>query len=133
MELLKIITVETPHMIELIKTVKTFEDAFKVAIRRWGGLEKQLLLEMEIDAGHWSRCMSGKAHFPPGRIKQACQIMENDILLHWLAYQQGYELRIIPKALEERIAEQEAELISKNQKIAMYEEFLAKIGKELKE
>ena len=72
----KIISVESIKMIELVSAIPNFTEALKVAIRKSGKIEKQFYCELEIDAAHWSRIMSGQAHFPQNKFIHFCEIAE---------------------------------------------------------
>jgi hypothetical protein len=128
-EPLKLISIGDQKMIELVQTVKTFGEVIRAAIRHWGGSEKQVYLELGIDGGNWTRMLTGKANFPPEMISKFCDIVQNDLVLHWLAYQRGFELRIIPKELEERLAQKDAELEELKKKFT-YLESLFMVKKE---
>jgi hypothetical protein len=124
----KIMSISNENYIELAKTIKTFDEAIRVAIRAWGRAEKQIYLELGIDRGNFSRMLSGEANFPPRFLPKLCQIIGNDFILAWLAYQQGYELRIIPKILENQLEKERAEKEAALQKITYLEELLIKKG-----
>lgn len=121
---------EKENMIELAKTIKTFNEAFRAAIRLWGGTEKQIWLELGIDKGHWHRCLSGSAHFPNQFIPNFCEIVGNNLVLQWLAYQCGYELRIIPKTLEDQLEKERDENAQLKAKLQYLENLLTRKEKE---
>jgi len=123
-------------MIELVKVLDSFHDCLRAAIREAATLkiqEKQFYLELGIDQGNWSRMITGKANFPPELIPKFCQIAQNNLLIHWLAYQRGFELRIIPKELEERLSEKEAQLEEKDREITYLKSLISVKKEEVKE
>ncbi len=109
---------------DLIESIETFHEALRVSIRESGKMEKQFHLELKIDASQWTRITAGGANFPMDKLKKFQIIAQNNIPLEWLAYQSGYEIRIFPKTLEEKLAEAEAKIAEKDKKIEHYESLL---------
>jgi len=128
MESLRVMTVDKPHIIELLKTVHSFSDAMKLAMRQGKKEHKQVYLEMGIDKGQWSRIMSGQATLSHDLLGIFCEIVDNDIIIHWLAYQRGYELRVIPKVLEEQLSETQEENKALKNQVEMLKEALRTLG-----
>lgn len=102
-ESLKIMSVENTKIVELARSQKTWVQAIKTAMRLGNASDKEIYIELDIDKGYFSRILNGDANLPNEKIPQFCEIVGNDLLLHWLAYQRGYELRILPKTLEEKV------------------------------
>jgi hypothetical protein len=133
---------EITARIDLVKQIDTFSECVEEAIRIGSKIlkktgitltEGKLAGKLDIDGGHWSRMMAGNAHFPPDKIAEMCKILRNDLVLEWLAYRQGYELRVIPKTLEEKLIEKERVIEEQARKIQNYEECFAKLGAKIKE
>lgn len=122
----KILTVENQKMIELVSAIPDFTEALKVAIRKSGKIEKQFYCELEIDAAQWSRIMNGQAHFPHNKLIKFCEIAGNDIIVEWFAYYRGYELRVMPKTLEEELQKERVQKEQALAKIAYLEELLTR-------
>lgn len=130
---------EISSRIELIKQIDTFSECVEESIRigakilKRSGItltEKKLAAKLEIDGGHWSRMMAGNAHFPPDKIAEMCQILKNDLVLEWLAYRQGYELRVIPKTLEDQLEKERDENTKLKAKLQYLENLLTRKEKE---
>jgi hypothetical protein len=121
---LKLITTETVAMTELISAIPSFTEALKVSMRKSGKTEKQFYCELEIDAAQWSRIMSSQAHFPQNKLVKFCEISENDIVLEWFAYNRGYEIRVIPKTLEDQLEKERSEKEEAINRVKYLEELL---------
>jgi len=98
------------HLIDLAKEIKNVPECIRAAIVLAKKTEKYVYLQMRIDSGNWAKMMAGKANFSADRIKEFCNIIGNDLLLIFLTYQSGYEIRILPKTLEEKIAEKDKKI-----------------------
>lgn len=107
-------------MIDLLSSIPTFHEALKVSIRESKKMEKQFSCELKIDASQWTRIMNGIINFPMDKIFLFQDISGNTIPLEWLAYHSGYEVRIIPKTLEEKISKQYSEIKDLKREINFY-------------
>ena len=69
------------------------------------GLEsyKELYLDLDIDAGHWTRIMSGDGHSPINKLPELMRLCGNEVPFLWLLMERGYD----PHCL--RLAESEAD------------------------
>lgn len=54
--------------------------------------EKPVAHRLEIDPGHWSRVMSGNAHFPTDKLGDLMDLCGNEAPLLWLVHHRGYDL-----------------------------------------
>lgn len=129
-EVLKIMTVQNSKNIELAKTLTLWPHVLRHAVNQ---PDDALALSLEIDKGNFSRILSGQANFPIEKLIKFCRLVDNDLPLHWLAYQAGYELRVIPKTLEEKIIEKDRLIEEQARKIQNYEECFSKLGAKIKE
>lgn len=128
---IKIMGVEEVKIIELAKTIKSWSQVLRVSINH---LDEDLsddtvALHLEIDKGNFSRILKGQSNFPMDKLIKFCKIVGHDLPLHWLAYQAGYELRVIPKTLEEKLIEKDKIIEERDKKIAIFEEMFMKLGK----
>lgn len=123
---------EVVRMLEIVKEIPNFIHAVKATIRYAGLREKQVYLELNIDTGHWGRIMNGVSNFPMDKFIQFLEICGNDLALHWLAYQRGYEIKIIPKALEEQLVKERKEKEMLQGKLEHMYEVFEKMGLQIK-
>jgi len=72
---------------------KDFLSAINLCIEVSGLEDKEIRIELGIDAAQWSRIRKGDAHFPPNKLQSLMTVCGNEIPLIWLAHAQGYELR----------------------------------------
>jgi len=77
---------------ELIMRQKCFLGAINLCIELSGLDDKEIYLELGIDAAQWSRIRKGDAHFPPNKLQSLMTVCANQVPLIWLARQYGYEL-----------------------------------------
>lgn len=82
-----------------------------------GLLDKEILLALDIDAGHWSRIVKGDAHFPTNRLSDLMDICGNDAPLMWLAHARGYGLVVLRTESERRAEEAERRLAEEREKV----------------
>ncbi len=73
----------------------TFSAAITLAIQVSGLEEKDVYLELDIDAGHWTRITKGQAHFPVDKLEQFMDVVGNEIPLIWLAHRRGKGLHML--------------------------------------
>jgi len=78
--------------IETIMRRKDFLGAINLCIELSGLDDKEIYLELKIDAAQWSRIRKGEAHFPPNKLQSLMTVCGNQVPLIWLARQYGYEL-----------------------------------------
>ncbi|OGT30436.1 MAG: hypothetical protein A3E87_01750 [Gammaproteobacteria bacterium RIFCSPHIGHO2_12_FULL_35_23] len=86
--------------LEMISTLTSLTEAIRYSIRKSKLNEKQVYMEMGIDAGQWTRIVTHVAHFPHERFLELFSITGNLIPLQYLAYKAGFELRPLQSALE---------------------------------
>jgi len=71
---------------------KDFLGAINLCIEISGLDDKEIYLELGIDAAQWSRIRKGDAHFPPNKLQSLMTVCRNEVPLVWLARSYGYEL-----------------------------------------
>lgn len=81
-----------------------------------GGFEsdKQLYMDLDIDAGHWSRILRGEAHFPIDKLPTLMDLCGNEAPLIWLTHCRGYD----PASLRKRETELERQLREAHEELA---------------
>mgnify|MGYP000906926155 CR=1 FL=1 len=136
---LKIMSVDDSRIIELARSIKSWPQVLRTAMRLGDVTDNSMQIQLGIDKGNFSRIMSGQANFPIDKLSLFCEIVGNDLVLHWLVYQRGYELRVIPKLLEEQIHQKNEAIKEKEEHIAYLEgqiellkEVISTIGKNIK-
>jgi hypothetical protein len=66
--------------------------AIALCVQLSGLEEKEVYMELGIDAGHWTRIMKGDAHFPVNKLNELCDLCANEAPLQWWAHSRGYTL-----------------------------------------
>lgn len=127
-EVLKMMTVDDAEIIELARSIKNWPQVLRTAMRLGDVTDNSMQIQLKIDKGNFSRILSGQANFPIEKLVLFCEIVGNDLALHWLAYQRGYELRFIPKLLEEQLEKERAEKEEALKRIAILEDLLLRGG-----
>ena len=94
---------------QLLDEIPNMTEAIRCCIRVARLTDKQVYLELGIDAGHWSRMIKNQAYFPHDRLLELMNICGNDVPLQWLANQRGYELRLAQSSFEEILAKERKE------------------------
>jgi hypothetical protein len=87
----------------LVLKQSTLAGAVALCVQVSGLDDKEVYLELGIDAGHWSRIMKGDAHFPLNRLNDLCDICGNESPLLWWAHSRGYELKPLEDELHRRL------------------------------
>lgn len=77
----------------LVLAQPTLLAAIKLCISAAGfERDKQVCGELEIDAGHWSRILTGQAHFPVDKLPALMDFCGNEAPLLWLVHNRKYDL-----------------------------------------
>lgn len=72
--------------------------AIKLCITLGGfSTDKQLYMDLDIDAGHWSRILRGDAHFPLDALAKLMDLCGNEAPLIWLVHCRGYDAASLRK------------------------------------
>ncbi len=108
--------------------LKSFREALVQCVTLSGKMEKQIYIPLNIDAGYWSKIMSGLANFPMEKLIHFMEICNNHVPLQWLASQCGYELRVTPKTLEDQLEKERHEKEELKKKLENIYEFVSKLG-----
>lgn len=123
-EVLKMMSVNDAKIIELARSIKSWSQILRTAMRLGDVTDNSMQIQLGIDKGNFSRIVSGQANFPVDKLVLFCEIVGNDLPIHWIAYQRGYELRFIPKILEEQLEKERAAKEEALKKIAILEDLL---------
>lgn len=107
--------------LDVIIRQKSLTAAIALCVQSSGLEEKEVYLELEIDAGHWTRIMKGDAHFPTNKLNDLMDLCQNETPLIWLANSRGRGLVLLKSEAERRaeIAEIRAEEAEKKLEWAM--------------
>ena len=101
----------SPHQatipIELVRLQQTSGGAFSLACQASGLEDKEIYLQVGIDAGTFSRIKKGDATLQADKHAAFCKAIGNTIYAEWLAYQVGCTLVMIKSEAERRADEQE--------------------------
>lgn len=104
-------------MLEKIAEIKTLLQSIRACIFHAGLTDKFVYMELGIDSSHWSKMLQGLSHFPPEKLIPLMNLCQDHTPLHWLALQSGFEIRPLPKALEEQIKKLSQEVDDKDKEI----------------
>lgn len=94
-----------PVSADTIEAKKNFLAAFNLAINVCGLDEKDIYLELDIDASHWSRMRKGESHFPLNKLDDLCNLIGNEIILQWWAQHRGYALVMLESETQRQLRE----------------------------
>jgi len=103
--------------LDIVTRQPSLSKAIALCIQFSGLLDKEILLALDIDAGHWSRIVKGDAHFPTNRLSDLMDICGNDAPLMWLAHARGYGLVVLRTESERRAEEAERRLAEEREKV----------------
>ncbi len=93
--------------IELVHRQQSSAAAFSLACQASGLEDKEIYLQIDIDAGTFSRIKKGEANLPADKLAAFCAAVGNTIFAEWLAYQVGCTLVMIKTEAERRAEEAE--------------------------
>jgi hypothetical protein len=79
--------------------------AIQLCLQAAGIADKEACISLGIDPAHWSRMVSGGAHFPLHLLGPLMDMAGNEAPLEWLAHSRGYELRPLETELERQVRE----------------------------
>lgn len=94
----------------LVRMCKTAIDALKLQIQLSGYSHEFVGSQLDIDKGHMSRIMSGKAHFPVNKYTALNWLTGNLAFIQFLAWESRRGLTQYVKTPEEEIAELKAKV-----------------------
>lgn len=109
---------------ETIRRQKDALAAWNLSIAESGLDDKLIYLDLGIDAAQFSRMRTGKANYPINRLSQFMDVVGNEILLRYLAWERGYGLVRLQSEVErenEFLKQEKAEL---EKKVEHFQEFL---------
>lgn len=86
--------IDRPQLVEpeLIAKCPTKKDAIRLCIHLSGLTQKTVCSRLGIDPGHFSRIMSGSAHFPDDKYPDLYSVCRNYAPLQWEAQLCGFSL-----------------------------------------
>lgn len=93
--------------IELVWRQQSAAAAFSLACQSSGLEDKEIYLQLGIDAGTFSRIKKGEASLPSDKIALFCKVVGNTICPEWIAYQLGCTLTMLKTEAERRAEEAE--------------------------
>lgn len=98
---------------DLLRLCKTRLDAIRLCVQLSGYSRDLICEELEIDKGHFSRMMSGRAHFPDAKSIDLMRLCGNYAPVQFEAMELGLDLRKDDKQarineLRRQLAEAEA-------------------------
>jgi len=113
----KAATVTVP--IEMIRAKRTAAAAFTLACDVSGLDDKEIYLQLDIDAGYFSNIKKGKATLQADIVNTFCAIVDNTIYVEWLAYQVGCQLVQIESEVERqlRLAREQIEMLKHDKRV----------------
>ena len=92
----------------IIEACKTKQEAIRMCVN-WSGIQHGALAEMlNIDAGNFSRMMTGSAQLPHNKEKLLQEICGNKIIIEWQNW--DWNQKSVPIDNSEKIAALEAQL-----------------------
>lgn len=94
--------------LELIVAQPSLLAAINLCITASGLEDKEIYLELGIDAGHFTNLRKGKGHFPTDKLNDLMDLCGNEAPLIWLANSRGQGL-VQLKSETERLLEAERE------------------------
>jgi len=104
--------------VEMIYSRKNQGQAFTLACSASGLEDKEICLDLGIDAGTFSRMKDGKNTLSADRMKDFCDVVGNSILPQWIAYQVGCGLVMLKTEAERRAELAEARATEAEKKLA---------------
>lgn len=133
LEYLKIMSIEDLKLQEIATSLKSWSQVLLFSIRHSGLTQDAVRLSMKYDKGTFSRILSGDAHMPPDRLNEFNEIVGHKLTLVWLCLREGYEIRVIPKTLEEQLEKERAEKENALKKVAYLESLLLRADEGVKD
>lgn len=105
--------------IEMVRAKRTAAAAFTLACDVSGLEDKEIYLQLDIDAGYFSNIKKGKATLQADLVNTFCAIVDNTILVEWLAYQVGCQLVQIESETERllRQAREQIEMLKHDKRV----------------
>lgn len=105
--------------IEMVRSKKTAAAAFTLACDVSGLEDKEIYLQLEIDAGYFSNIKKGKATLQADKVQPFCAVVGNTVYVEWTAYQVGCQLVQIESETERllRQAREQIELLKHDKRV----------------
>ena len=103
--------------------------AFTLACSVSGLEDKEIYMELGIDAGYFSNIKKGKATLQADKEREFCEIVGNRIYPEWRAYQLGCTLVELRSEVERERDELRAMLAERDREMTVIKDFMKSIGK----
>lgn len=110
---------------EVVQSCKDMLAAFNLAINVSGLDEKEVYMALDIDPGQWSRMRKGDAHFPLNKLTLFCDVVQNEIVLDYLAWCRGKGLHMLESEAQRQLREAQEQLAREKEKTQMLADLLA--------
>ena len=81
--------------------------AIQLCLQAAGIQDKEACISLGLDPAHWSRMLSGTAHFPLHLLGPLMDMAGNEAPLEWLAHSRGYALDPLETELERQVREEQ--------------------------
>lgn len=112
--------------IEVTRARKNQGAAFTLACNSSGLEDKEIYLQLDIDAGTFARMKKGTNTLPGDLLRSYCEVVGNTIYAEWLAYQVGGTVVMIQSEAERRIAKLEADLTAERERRRYAEDLMTR-------
>lgn len=104
--LLAAVTAPIELPMEIVQHCLNHLDAIRLCINTSNRSHQSVCDDLGIDKGHWSRIMSGRAHFPTRKLPDLMRLCGNIAPLQWLAGAMGYVIK------KDDVSKRKAELLA---------------------
>lgn len=105
--------------IEMIRSKKTGAAAITLACDASGLEDKEIYMQLGIDAGYFSNIKKGKATLQADLVKDFCRVVGNSVYPEWCAYQVGCTLVMVQTEAERRAEVEKARADAAELKLAV--------------
>jgi hypothetical protein len=108
--------------VEVIRSKRTQGAAFTLACDSSGLDDKEIYLQLGIDAGTFSRIKKGTNTLSNDLLRRFCDIVSNTVYAEWLAYQVGGTVVMIQSEAERQLAERDARIAKLEERLRIVED-----------
>lgn len=115
---------QTSVPIELVRRQQSAGAAFSLACLSSGLDDKEIYLQIGVDAGTFSRMKKSEATLQADKLANFCAAVGNTIYPEWLAFQIGCQLVMIKSEAERRADENEKRAKDAEAQVAMLKSLL---------
>lgn len=110
--------------VELVHAQKNSGAAFSLSCQASGLEDKEIYLQIGVDAGTFSRIKKGEATLQADKLAALCAAVGNTIYPEWLAYQVGCTLVMLKTEAERRADEATARAEAAEAQVKMLKDLL---------